>query len=723
MTAPLRPIPVDDLTEAQAAEELAALAEAIETADIAYHQNDAPVMTDAEYDALRRRNAAIERRFPALKRADSPSEASPGAAPAAGFAKSRHGTPMLSLDNAFSPEDFAEFAKSIRRFLKLPPEETLRFVAEPKIDGLSVNLLYENGVFVRGATRGDGTVGEDITRNLETLDELPRHLPAPFPDSIEIRGEVFMTKADFLAFHAEQTRLHEEREQRRERGEKVGEAVRIPVNPRNAAAGSLRQLNPEVTARRPLKLFAYAQGESSSPVAETHAGYLKQLEAWGFRVNPLSRTLPDETAAEAFQAEMTAERAGLAYDIDGVVYKLDRLDWQARLGFVGRAPRWAIAWKFPAERAETVLLEIQIQVGRTGALTPRAVMQPVNVGGVMVQHATLHNEDEIARKDVRVGDTVILQRAGDVIPQIVGVVAEKRPPEVEAAGPWRPLTHCPACGSHAVRPEGEVVRRCTGGLVCPAQTVERLKHFVSRNAMDIEGLGEENILRLHEEGLVKSPADLFRLAPHAERMRGWEGWGRSAKGAAGTRKVANLLAAIESRRNAPLERFIFALGIRRIGEQNAKLLARHYQSFAVWREKMVAATTVGSEAREELGSIQGIGPAIATELAEFFAERHNRDALDDLAREVAPADAEDFSASDSPFAGKVIVFTGTLEKTSRDEAEAVAERLGAKVTKSVSKKTDFVVVGAEAGSKAKKAAELGLRTLTEAEWRELAGLG
>lgn len=719
MTAPLRSIPVDALTEAQAAEELAALAEAIETADIAYHQNDAPVMTDAEYDALRRRNTAIEARFPALKRADSPSEAPPGAAPAAGFAKFRHGTPMLSLDNAFSPEDFAEFAKSIRRFLKLPPEEVLAFVAEPKIDGLSVNLLYEKGVFVRGATRGDGTVGEDITRNLETLEELPRRLPEPFPDAIEIRGEVFMTKADFLAFHAEQTRLHEERERRRERGEKVGEAVRIPVNPRNAAAGSLRQLNPEVTARRPLRLLAYAQGESSSPVADTHSAYLDQLRAWGFPVNPLSRALPDETAAEAFQAEMAARRAGLAYDIDGVVYKLDRLDWQARLGFVGRAPRWAIAWKFPAERAETVLQEIQIQVGRTGALTPRAVMQPVNVGGVMVQHATLHNEDEIARKDVRVGDTVILQRAGDVIPQIVAVVPEKRP---AGSQPFAFPTTCPACGSHAVRPEGEVVRRCTGGLVCPAQTVERLKHFVSRNAMDIEGLGEENILKLHEEGLVRSPADIFRLAPHAERMRGWEGWGKSAKGG-GTRKVANLLAAIESRRNVPLERFIFALGIRRIGEQNAKLLARHYHSLATWRDKMLAATTIGSEAREELGSIQGIGPAIATELAEFFAERHNRDALDDLAREVSPADAEDFSASDSPFAGKVVVFTGTLEKTSRDEAEAVAERLGARVTKSVSKKTDFVVVGADAGSKAKKAAELNLRTLTEDEWRAMAGLG
>lgn len=718
MNAPLRSIPVEALTESQAAEELAALAEAIANADIAYHQNDAPIMSDAEYDALRRRNTAIESRFPALKRADSPNEAPPGAAPAAGFAKSRHGTPMLSLDNAFAPEDFAEFARSIRRFLKLPEEETLRFVAEPKIDGLSVNLLYEKGVFVRGATRGDGTVGEDITRNLETLSELPRQLPAPFPDSIEIRGEVFMTKADFLTFHAEQLRLHEEREQRRLAGERVGEAIRIPANPRNAAAGSLRQLDPSITARRPLRLFAYAQGESSAPVAETHSGYLKQLESWGFQVNPLSRLLPDEHAAEAFQAEMAEKRAGLAYDIDGVVYKLDRLDWQSRLGFVGRAPRWAIAWKFPAEQAMTVLQEIQIQVGRTGALTPRAVMQPVNVGGVMVQHATLHNEDEIARKDVRIGDTVILQRAGDVIPQIVGVVLEKRPADSQ---PFAFPARCPACGSHAIRPEGEVVRRCTGGLICPAQTVERLKHFVSRNAMDIEGLGEENIVRLHDEGLVKSPADIFRLHRHAERIRQWEGWGKAAK--KDSKKLANLLAAIDSRRSVPLERFIFALGIRRIGEQNAKLLARHYHSFAQWRERMLAATTIGSEAREELGSIQGIGPAIAQELAEFFAEPRNRAALEDLASEVRPEDAEDFSASDSPFAGKAVVFTGTLEQTSRDEAEAVAERLGAKVTKSVSRKTDFVVVGADAGSKAKKAAELGVRTLTEAEWRQMAGLG
>ncbi|MCO6418555.1 NAD-dependent DNA ligase LigA [Siccirubricoccus sp. KC 17139] len=717
--SPLRARRVEDLTEEEAAGELAALAAEIAAADIAYHQNDAPEITDAEYDALRRRNAALEARFPELKRADSPSEAPPGAAPAAGFAKSRHGTPMLSLDNAFEATDFAEFTRTIRRFLRLADAEVLRFVGEPKIDGVSVNLTYENGVFLRGATRGDGTEGEDITRNLETFpdSELPRRLGPDAPAQIEIRGEVFMSKADFLAFRDEQARLAEEREQRRERGERVGPEIRIPANPRNAAAGSLRQLDPKVTASRPLQLFAYAQGASSTPVAETHWDYLTALKRWGFRVNPLSKLLPDEHAAEAFQAALGAQRAGLDYDIDGVVYKLDRLDWQSRLGFVGRTPRWAIAWKFPAEQATTTLLKIDIQVGRTGALTPRAVMQPVNVGGVMVQHATLHNEDEIARKDVRIGDTVILQRAGDVIPQIVGILPEKRPAD---STPFAFPEICPACGSHAIRPPGEVVRRCTGGLICPAQTVERLKHFVSRNAMDIEGLGEENIIALHEAGLVKSPADIFRLKGHAETIRQWEGWGRASR--AESRKLANLLAAIESRRQPPLERFIFALGIRRIGAQNAKLLARHYHDVAHWRARMLAATTIGSEAREELGSIQGIGPAIATELAEFFKEARNLAALDDLLREVSPLPAASFGDSASPFAGKVMVFTGTLERTSRDEAEAVAERLGAKVTKSVSKKTDFVVVGAEAGSKAAKAAELGIRTLTEAEWREMAGL-
>ncbi|WP_458093433.1 NAD-dependent DNA ligase LigA [Roseomonas sp. WA12] len=714
VNTPSPALPPEELSEEEAARELEALAARLSEANAAYHVHDAPIMPDAEYDALFRRNQALEARFPELVREDSPSRRV-GDAPAAGFAKSRHGTPMLSLDNAFAPEDFTEFAARIRRFLGLSAEEVLRFVAEPKIDGLSVNLTYENGSFVRGATRGDGTVGEDITENLKTLDELPRALKAPFPDRVEIRGEVFMTKADFLAFHAEQTRLFEEREHRRETGGKVGEAIRIPVNPRNAAAGSLRQLDPRVTAKRPLRLFAYAQGASSAPVSETHWDYLETLRRWGFQVNPLSETLRDEHAAADFQAAMGERRAGLDYDIDGVVYKLDRLDWQGRLGFVGRAPRWAIAWKFPAERAVTLLLDIQIQVGRTGALTPRAIMQPVNVGGVMVQHATLHNEDEVARRDTRVGDTVELQRAGDVIPQIIRVVDPDRPGRGE---PWLPPTHCPECGSPAIRPEGEVVRRCTGGLICPAQQVERLIHFASRNAMDIEGLGIENIVLLHEAGLVKTPADIFRLKGQTATLRGWKGWGGSAKGE--SKKVSNLLAAIEARRSVSLERFIFALGIRRIGEQNARLLARHYHTAQAWRQAMLDARIIGSEAREDLGGIQGIGPSIAQELVTFFAETRNVEALDDLLGEVTPEAAE--AVAEGALSGKSIVFTGSLETMTRQEAEAKAEAMGAKVVKSVSKKTDFVVVGTDAGSKAKKAAELELTTLTEAQWREMAGM-
>ncbi len=708
--AALRTRGAEALTEEEANQELAALAAEIAHHDEAYHRHDAPEISDAAYDALVARNRTIEARFPELVRQDSPSQRV-GTEVAEGFAKLRHGVPMLSLDNAFADEDFLEFGASIRRFLKLAPEDVLEFVGEPKIDGLSINLTYEEGVFIRGATRGDGSEGEDVTRNLLTLADLPRQLPAPFPARIEIRGEVFCEKVDFLQFRAQQQRAAAEREERRARGEKVGPAITIPVNPRNFAAGSLRQLDSEITAQRPLKLFAYAMGEASEQPAETHAAWLERLRGWGFAVNPLSEVLADESAALGFQKRVGEQRAGLSYDIDGVVYKLNRLDWQRRLGFVGRAPRWAVAWKFPAEQATTVLLDIEIQVGRTGALTPRAVMQPVGVGGVMVTHASLHNEDEIARKDVRIGDTVILQRAGDVIPQILGIVPEKRPAD---AIPFAFPDRCPACGSHAVRPPGEVVKRCTGGLTCPAQTVERLIHFARRNAMDIEGLGAENVQTLFEAGLVKGPADIFRLKAHEATMLGWEGWG--------ARKVANLLAAIEARRSVPLERFIFALGIRRIGEANAKLLARHYHSLPEWRARMLAATTIGSEAREELGSIQGVGPSIATELADFFAEPHNRAALEDLAREVTPEEAVVAAAADSPFAGKVLVFTGTLETLSRDEAEAQAERLGAKVTKSVSKKTDFVIVGADAGSKAKKATELGVRILTEAEWREMAGI-
>lgn len=683
------------------------LIEQIRHHDRLYYEQDAPEITDARYDALLNRLRALEAANPALIRPDSPTQ-KVGGRVADGFAKSVHGVPMLSLGNAFTPEDFVEFCARIRRFLALG-ETPLRFVAEPKIDGLSVNLLYEGGRLIRGATRGDGTAGEDITANLLTLADLPRELSAPCPARIEIRGEVFMTRSDFLTFRATQETALAEREARRARGEKLGPAVQVPVNARNAAAGSLRQLDATITASRPLKLFAYAMGETSETPAPTHGAWLDLLRSWGFRVNPLSTPL-DEAEAPDFQSRMATERAGLDYEIDGVVYKLDRLDWQARLGFAGREPRWAIAWKFPAEQAVTRLLAIEIQVGRTGALTPRAVMEPVFVGGVTVTHATLHNEDEIARKDVRLGDMVVLQRAGDVIPQILGPVLEKRPADAE---PFAFPTLCPACGSHAVRAGDDVVRRCAGGLICPAQTVERLRHFVSRRAMDIEGFGEERIELLHDRGWLLAPADIFTLHERRAELEALEGWGRLS--------VTRLLDAIAAARNPALERFIFALGIRRIGEQNAKLLARHYHSLAEWRTKMDAARIIGSEAREELGGIQGIGPAIAQELVDFFDEPRNVAALDALCALVIPADAP-VADADSPLAGKTIVFTGTLATLSRQEAEARAESLGAKVTKSVSKKTDIVVVGADAGSKAAKAAGLGVRVVTEAEFRALAGI-
>jgi DNA ligase (NAD+) len=682
---------IDSLTEAEAAEELARLAAELAYHDAAYHTHDAPEISDAQYDLLRRRNAAIEARFPALIRADSPSTRI-GGAPESGFAKLRHRTPMLSLDNAFDAIEFAEFSTRAKRFLGRT--EPLVFVAEPKIDGLSINLTYERGHFVRGATRGDGTEGEDVTANLRTIKSIPDRLHGDAPATIEIRGEVFMTKADFLALNQAQA----------EAGSKIF------ANPRNAAAGSLRQLDATITGGRPLSLFAYAQGESSEPVAETHWEYLERLKGWGFEVNPLSRRLGGETDAETFQDEIGLARSGLGYDIDGVVYKIDDLGLQRRLGFVGRAPRWAIAWKFPAERATTALREIRIQVGRTGALTPVAELEPVNVGGVLVGRATLHNEDEIGRKDIRVGDTVVLQRAGDVIPQIVSVLLDRRPPD---AKPYTFPDICPACGSRALRPPGEVVRRCTGGLICPAQRVERLIHFVSRPAFDIDGLGDKTIQEFYAEGWLHGPADLFKLPEREAEIAAREGWGKLS--------ARNLSRAITARRTVPLERFIYALGIRRIGATNAKLLARHFGSFPNWRTQMQAATQLGSDERMALGSISGIGPTIAEELTDFFGEARNIAALDELAAELTIEDAARADAADSPIAGKTVVFTGTLETMTRPEAKARAESLGAKVTDAVSKKTDFVVVGTDAGSKARKATELGVRTMTEVEWRELMG--
>lgn len=665
------------------ATELAQLAAAIARHDVAYHRNDAPQISDAEYDALKRRYRELAAQHPEAVPQDDP-DAQVGAAPAEGFAKRAHREPMLSLDNAFDASDFRGFCATVRRFLRLDPDQPMAFVAEPKIDGLSISLTYRDGEFAFGATRGDGFQGEDVTLNLMTLAGLPKRLNGEAPAEIEIRGEVYMTRADFLAMNAAQA----------EAGAKVF------ANPRNAAAGSLRQLDAGITATRPLKLFAYAMGYSSARVAETHGEWLQRLRSWGFSVNPLSEKIEGEAAAEAFQARIGEQRAALPYDIDGVVYKLDRLDWQARLGFVGRAPRWAIAWKFPAEQAMTTVQNITVQVGRTGKLTPVAELAPVTVGGVVVRRATLHNEDYIAQLNVRVGDTVTIQRAGDVIPQVLAVVPAKRPP---GTTPWQPLEKCPACGSAALREPGEADRRCTGGLICPAQVQERLRHFASRAALDIEGLGEKTVTEFFADGLLTSLPDIFDLPAREAEIAQREGWGAQS-----ARKLSQ---AIEARRRAPLEKFIFALGIRRIGEANAKLLARHYGSLANWRAAMLAAQIVGSEARAELGSIAGIGPAIAEEIVGFFAEPRNLAVLDALAAAMDVQDA--VVAAGGALSGKTVVFTGTLASMSREEATARAESAGAKVAKSVSRKTDYLVAGADAGSKAAKAAELGVQVLSE----------
>jgi len=687
-------IAVEKLTAAQATDELARLAAEIARHDRLYHQQDAPEISDAEYDALRRRNDAIEARFPKLRREDSPS-LRVGAAPASGFAKVTHARPMLSLDNAFDEEDAREFVARIRRFLGLKDDQEVELVAEPKIDGLSASLRYEGGAFVQGATRGDGTVGEDVTANLKTIQDIPRKLKGKhIPKVLEVRGEIYMRRDDFMKLNAERTA--------------AGEAVY--ANPRNFAAGSVRQIDPAMTAARPLRFFAYAWGEVSEPVAETHWDFLQHLKAWGFAVNPLAKRCPDIDAALAFYREVGDGRAKLPYEIDGVVYKVNRFDWQARLGMVSRAPRWALAHKFPAERAQTILNAITIQVGRTGALTPVANLEPITVGGVVVSRATLHNEDEIARKDIREGDTVIIQRAGDVIPQVVAVVPEKRP---RGSKPFVFPDRCPVCNSHAVREEGEAVRRCTGGLICAAQAVERLKHFVSRNAFDIDGLGDKRIDELWKEGWLKTPAAIFRLHEHEAELVEREGWGKQS--------VAKLMQAVEARRTIPLERFIYALGIPQVGEATARLMAKNYGSLPAWRDAMIAAQDSEGAAFQELDNIEGIGPSLAADLVAFFAEPHNLDVLEDLTAEVEVKDFVAPKTTGSPIAGKTVVFTGELTAMTRSEAKARAEALGAKVASSVSKKTDYVVVGADAGSKAAKAKELGLTTLSEDDWLKLAG--
>jgi DNA ligase (NAD+) len=691
--------PVESLTEEEARAELEFLAQEVKRHDRLYYTDAAPEISDAEYDALRRRNDAIEARFPELIRADSPSRRI-GAAPAAAFAKITHSRPMLSLENAFEEQDVRDFFAGIRNFFRrtatesLVAEDRIAIMAEPKIDGLSIALTYRNGRLTLGATRGDGATGENVTANLRTLATVPKSLAGKdWPEVIDVRGEVYLERAGFFA-------LNEERAA-------AGES--IFANPRNAAAGSLRQLDPAITAQRPLKFFAYAWGEASAPFARTHEEALTQFREWGFSVNPRSRLCRGVDEALAYYREIAAERASLPYDIDGVVYKVDDLALQERLGMVSRAPRWAVAQKFPAQQAQTILRDISIQVGRQGSLTPVAMLEPITVGGVVVQRATLHNEDEIQRKDVRIGDTVIVQRAGDVIPQIVSVVLDHRP---KGAVPYQFPDHCPICGSLAVREPGQAARRCTGGLICAAQAVERLRHFVSRHCFDVEGLGEKHITAFWQDGLIHQPGDIFRLDPEVIAKR--EGWGEVS--------AQKLVAAIDERRRISLERFINALGIPQVGEATARLLARHYRSLAAWRREMEAGPDRDSEAYKGLIDIGGIGESMAADIIGFFAEPHNRAVLDDLGGEITVLDYEGpAQRAASPLAGKTIVFTGALQSMSRSEAKARAEALGANVTSSVSAKTDYVVTGADPGSKATKAAALGVKLLEEADWLALAG--
>ena len=689
---------VEKLTVAEAKAELARLAVEIAGHDRRYYQEDTPSVSDAQYDALRKCNAAIEARFPELIRPDSPS-ARVGANPSEKFAKVVHRVPMLSLDNAFSENDVSEFVVRVRRFLGMKLDDGLAFVAEPKIDGLSASLRYEKGLFVQGATRGDGVEGEDVTANLRTLRDVPLRLHGKAPDVLEVRGEVYMLHSDFATLN--------------ERQAKAGKP--LFMNPRNSAAGSLRQLDPGITARRPLHFFAYAWGEVSKLPAATQWDMLQTFKAYGFRINALIRRCRSPEEMLVFYREIETKRATLGYDIDGVVYKVDRLDLQGRLGFVSRSPRWAVAHKFAAEQADTILLDIDIQVGRTGTLTPVAKLKPVTVGGVVVQNATLHNEDEITRKDVRIGDTVVVQRAGDVIPQIVRVIPDRRP---RGAKPYVFPDKCPVCRSHAVREidektgEPEAARRCTGGLICSAQAVERLRHFVSRNAFDIEGLGEKHIVAFYEDALIREPADIFRLEKKygsgEKAVAAREGWGGQS--------ASKLFEAINRRRKIPLDRFIYALGIRHVGDTTAKLLARNFHTF----DALLAAMR-SERAMEELDSISGIGETVAEGIKDFFDEPRNRTAIDHLLDEVEIESVAAPKIAHSPIAGKTIVFTGTLEKMTRSEAKSRAESLGAKVAGSVSQKTDIVVAGPGAGSKLAEAQKLEVRVIDEDDWIKMIG--
>ncbi|MBB4569138.1 NAD-dependent DNA ligase LigA [Rhizobium leucaenae] len=710
--------PVEDLTEEEAAAALAYLAAEVARNDALYHGQDAPEISDAEYDALKRRNDAIEARFPALVRADSPSRRV-GAAPSETFAPVVHARPMLSLDNTFSQEDVQDFVAGVYRFLGRLPDQSIAFTAEPKIDGLSMSIRYENGRMVNAATRGDGTTGENVTANIRTIKEIPQTLPAGAPAVVEVRGEVYMAKSDFLALNAQME----------------AEGKQTYVNPRNTAAGSLRQLDAKVTASRKLKFFAYAWGEMSDMSADTQFGMVQTFGKWGFPVNPLMKRLNSVADILAHYDEIGLQRPDLDYDIDGVVYKVDSLELQARLGFRSRSPRWATAHKFPAEQAFTRLIGIDIQVGRTGALTPVARLEPITVGGVVVTNATLHNADYIKGignkgepiregRDIRVGDMVIVQRAGDVIPQIVDVVMEKRD---ASSVPYEFPKVCPVCGSHAVRDINEktgkvdAVTRCTGGFICRAQATEHLKHFVSRNAFDIEGLGSKQIDFFFENDdpalQVRTAPDIFTLEKRQQsslaKLENIEGFGKVS--------VSKLYAAINERRDIALHRFIFALGIRHVGETTAKLLARSYGTYEAFEVAMKEAAALAGDAWNDLNDIEGIGEVVARAIVEFYKEPRNIAVISKLLEELRPQEAERPATSGSPVVGKTVVFTGSLEKFTRDEAKAKAESLGAKVSGSVSKKTDIVVAGPGAGSKLDKAREFDVQVMTEDEWLALIG--
>ena len=694
----LMTIDVENLTKTQAETELHHLAEEMAKADIAYYQNDDPYLTDAEYDALKRRYEEIENKFPQLKIINGPS-VKIGAPVKSEFGKVEHKIPMLSLGDIFSEAELIDFTASVNRFLGYETDNQITYSAEPKIDGLSFSARYENGIFVKGATRGDGKTGEDITENLKVIKDLPLVLSAPdVPEVLEVRGEVYMSKADFLELNAKNESEHK----------------KVFANPRNAAAGSLRQLDANITKERKLSLFVYTWGDVSNIPWKSQSEFLQKVRDWGFKTNPYNRICHTSQELMDYFNYLQQERADLLYDIDGIVYKVDDLALQNRLGFLTRTPRWAIAHKFPAEQAFTKINNIRIQVGRTGALTPVADLEPINVGGVIVSHATLHNEDEIKRKDIRIGDTVIIQRAGDVIPQVVGVVLEKRP--VESQEFIFPHT-CPMCGAHAIREEDEAVRRCTGGLTCPAQAIERLKHFVSREAFDIEGLGAKIMEEFYNEGIIKTPVDIFTLESRNKRLRddlfsalddgsiyleSREGWGKKS--------VENLFNAINEKRKISLPRFIYALGIRQVGAATSLLIAKHYGSFAAFEQDMLKSDTA------KLLEIDGIGEAMVKDIVEFFAEEHNRRIIQELRQQVQVEEFVDTTDYSSELAGKTVVFTGTLEHLTRAEAKAKALSLGAKVAGSVSKNTNYVIMGADAGSKASKAKELGVTILSEEEF-------